>query len=252
MYNEDYETFTKLQDIPKCDHLSQGRKLLRRLESSTSRSSRRMLTVIMKGLSLPDQGKILEIGPGCCQFALEFCLRGFQYCGYDMVQQNLAVWHILKSQFGLEGDVSIQDICTVEAADKEGYYDGILAMATFEHIHDQSRALHNCYKLLRVGGRIVIIDDNLLDPRTLLKMTFVRKDGGIDWLFTKGKVYENYGSGWKGKCEDVKSIFWWGKNLRDHGFSIVSLTTAGALRRWVRLTGLWSFAGNIIAVGEKD
>ena len=77
-------------------------------------------------------------------------------------------------------------------------------------------------------------------------MTFVRKDGGIKWLFNKGKVYDNYGLGWKGKCKDVKSIYWWKRNLKNHGFNIVSCTTNGAVRKkWIRFSGLWPLLGTI-------
>ena len=140
---QDLETFSELPEVPKCIDIGQGRKLLRILKERDSLISRARLTFILKALFLPDNGKVLEIGPGCCDYALEFCLRGFRYQGYDMVEENLRVWRILKSQFMLKGDIIIQDICTIETKGKEGYYDGIFSKSTFEHIHNVSRALDN-------------------------------------------------------------------------------------------------------------
>lgn len=201
----------------------------------------------------PSWRNILEIGPGCCNFALELCQRGYNFYGYDMVEQDIEVWRIIKSKYALEGNVILQDICTVDIQDNESYFDGIFAINTFEHIHDEVQALKNCYKLLKPGRRIAIIDGNILDPRETFRMIFKRRDGGIWWLFNKSKVRENYGMGWKGKAEDVKSIFWWKKALIKNGLSVIYLSTTSALKySWTRKLGLWPFLGSVIAVGEKD
>lgn len=211
-----------------------------------------MLTYILNHLSLPEGGRILEIGPGCCGLALEFCFRGYEYYGYDMVEENLAVWQILRSQYLLDGKVLLQDICTIDTAKNESNFDGIISISTFEHIHNQPKALQNCYKLLKPDGRIIIIDGNIFDPRLLFNMIFRRKDGGLKWLFNKSKIYRNYGMGWKGKCEDVKSIYWWKKQLRIHGFTNVSITTTGAFHRRVKKLGIWPFVGSIVVAGQKN
>ncbi|MDZ7859573.1 MAG: hypothetical protein U5O15_02695 [Candidatus Krumholzibacteriota bacterium] len=106
--------------------------------------------------------------------------------------------------------------------------------------------------MLKPGGRIVIIDGNIFDLRGTFNMIFKRKDGGIRWLFNKNKVYDSYGMGWKGKCEDVKSIFWWKRTLRKHGFSVVKISTTSSFHDWFRKIGLWPFFGSVIAVGEKN
>ena len=251
LLKDELESFTNLHELPNCDHLSQGRKLLNQIQNRSSIQSRRHLSFILNGLSLPAGGSVLEVGPGCGNYALEFCFRGFNFYGFDMVDQNITLWHILKSQYGLEGDVSFQDICTVDTKDYESFFDGILSISTVEHIHDQSQALKNCYRLLKPGGRILIIDGNMLDPRLIFQMLFKRTDGGIRWLFNKSKVYDDYGIGWKGKCEDVKSVFWWMSFLLKNGFSIAYLSTTTTYHGWVRKLGLWPFLGGVIAVGEK-
>lgn len=245
------ESFTDLVEPPGCDHLVQGRKLLHQIESRSSIQSRRKLTFILKGLSLPSGGNVLEVGPGCGNYALEFCLRGFHYVGFDMVDQNVDLWRILKSQYGLQGEMRVQDICAVDSDSYESYFDGIFSISTFEHIHDQPLALENCYRLLKPGGRVLVVDGNLFNPRLLYRMIFKRPDGGIQWLLNKSKVYDDYGIGWKGKCEDVKSIFWWKAFLRKNHFSVVHVSTTAIYYNWVRNLGIWPFLGGVIAVGEK-
>ncbi|MEJ2720674.1 MAG: methyltransferase domain-containing protein, partial [bacterium] len=148
----------------------------------------------------------------------------------------------------LEGDVALQDICTVET---DAQFDGIFSISTFEHVHDQELGLKNCFDLLKPGGRLVIIDGNLLHPGLLWNMIFVRRDGGLNWLFSKRLVREDYGLGWKGKAEDVKSLFWWKRNIRKAGFSGSCFTTVCYNRPWTRRTGLWPFFGGIVVFAEK-
>jgi SAM-dependent methyltransferase len=248
-FTEELESFKTLEeDLPDCSHIFQGKVLLERLSKADSYRSRLILTLALHGISLPEQGRILEIGPGCCQYAIELCLRGYEYVGYDVVQQNLDLWPILKTHYQLKGDIQLQDICTIET---EEQFDGIFSRSTFEHIHNQEQALQNCFSLLKPGGRLVIIDGNLLHPRLLWNMTFVRPDGGLKWLFTKGRVNENYGMGWKGKAEDVKTVYWWRRNIRRYGFFGSCFTTACFTRPWTKVIGLWPFLGSIVVYGQK-
>lgn len=249
---DELESFTDLPGLPDCSHISQGKVLLDHIKKRSSIVQRRRLSLVLDCLSLPEGGSLLEIGPGSCNLALEFCMRGFNFHGYDMVEENAEVWRIIQSQYGLEGNVKVQDICTVDTRNQECRFDGIFAISTFEHIHERSKALENCYKLLKPGGRILIIDGNILDPRLIFNMMFKREDGGILWLFNKGKVYQDYGLGWKGKCEDVKSVFWWKRQLKKSGFSVVGLSTTSAFRGWIRKLGVWPFLGSVIALGEKE
>lgn len=70
-----------------------------------------------------------------------------------MVKENLAVWQILKSQYTLDGEVLLQDICTVDTTIKESYFDAIVSISTFEHIHNQSKHyITDISYLNRVGG----------------------------------------------------------------------------------------------------
>lgn len=241
---------------PKCSHLSTGRGYLRHLQNINSPGSKRMLKLVLDGLSLPDGGHILEIGPGCGKYAVELSLRKYEYLGLDVVRENVELWQVLKSHYQVKGDVQLMDVCKVDNICEE--YDGILAVSTFEHIHDREKALQNCYNMLRPGGRLVIMDGNLLDPRLWFDMIISRpvrrKDpiSAVNWLLNRERVYGDYGMGWKGKDEAVKSVFWWRRNLSGHGFRIIEATTTGFYRKWLRRLNIWPMIGMVYIVATKE
>jgi len=214
-----------------------------------------MLTLVIRGLSLPEGGRVLEIGAACGKYAVELCLRGYEYLGFDMVPEAVDSWNIVSSFYGIRDEIRVQDICELREIAAE--WDGILAVSTFEHIHDRPRALRNCYELLRPGGRLVILDGNILDPRHLWRMLVVQpirfkgRSGGLKWLLNRTKVYASYGMGWKGKDEDVKSVYWWRRELPRYGFHIVEATTSGAYDRWIRRLGLWPLVGRVYLVAKR-
>jgi hypothetical protein len=77
------EYFTALPELPECGQISQGKVLLDQIKRRTYINQRRRLSIISDCLSLPAGGNLLEVGPGCCNFAMEFCMRGFNFYGYD-------------------------------------------------------------------------------------------------------------------------------------------------------------------------
>ncbi len=245
------ESFTQLPRKPEYDEIPGAKSFRKQIENRGSAGLRRELTIILNGLRVPPGANILEVGPGACNYGIELSMRGYNYHGYDMVARNIDMWKAIKKQYGLRGEVVLKDICEVEPGEKDEYFDGVFAVSTFEHIHDQMLALRNCHRLLKPGGRLVVFDGNMLDPRLLYKMTFQRKDGGIFWLFNKNRIYDDYGMGWKGKCEDVKSIYWWKRNLSKTGFKTEYLSTTSASRGWARKLGVWPFLGGVVAVAVK-
>lgn len=83
------ESFTTLEELPQCGNIQRGKELHVQIKRRSSLDSRRKLLFILNNLSLPAGGNVLEIGPGCCNLALEFFQRGFNYYGYDMVDKNI-------------------------------------------------------------------------------------------------------------------------------------------------------------------
>ncbi len=255
---ESMESFSlsKFNDPPPLvSNLAQGKAFLKHLSEIDSLRARRALTLIMQGLSLPDNGSVFEIGTGVGMIAIELNLRGYKYQGLELVQENVNLWNTIRLHYGLDGEVRLQDICEMESIDQQ--WDGVFSKWTFEHIHDRTKALRNCFRLLRPGGRLVILDGNSLDPRVLWKMVVVRpfkskgRSGGLKWLLNREKTYDNYGEGWKGKDEAVRSVYWWRHEITKYGFDLIEASTVGAYHPLTRNSPFWPFLGSVFIVAEK-
>ncbi|RMG45681.1 MAG: class I SAM-dependent methyltransferase [Acidobacteria bacterium] len=248
------ESYHVPDELPPLERFENAAKLVRHFKTAHYPTRRLWLTFLMRALDLSPGARVLEVGPGCGFLAYEMCRRGYDYTGYDMVPQNEEMWRVTSRFYGLDGKVVVADICEAEGPP---FFDAIFSLSTFEHIHDQPRAIRRCYELLRPGGRFVVFDGNILDPRMWWRQVVMRpirsggRQGGLKWVFGKGTVYEDYGLGWRGKEEDVKSIFWWRRQLRAAGFDVVTVLTSGYFRPALRALGLWPFAGTVLAVAEK-
>ena len=74
----------------------------------------------------------------------------------------------------------------------------------------------------------------------------------MNWLLNRERVYSDYGMGWKGKDEAVKSVFWWRRNLPGHGFRIIRATTTGIYHNWLRRLNIWPMIGMVYIVATKE
>lgn len=106
-------------------------------------------------------GNVLEVGSGIGNISREFLNAGYHltvsdirenYCGY--LEENLSHYTNLDDIIKL--DLVHPEFDTVYASHL-GKYDNLYALNVVEHIEDDVLALANCKKLLRPGGRIVIL-----------------------------------------------------------------------------------------------
>lgn len=107
------------------------------------------------------KGKILEIGSGIGNISA-FYLNEHRRIYLSDIRDNYCEY--LRQHFSdqptLEGvlnlDLTHPDFDTVYASHL-GSFDGVFALNVVEHIKDDDLAIANCYKLLRKGGRLVIL-----------------------------------------------------------------------------------------------
>lgn len=75
-----------------------------------------------------------------------------------------------------------------------------MSKSFFEHVTNINLAMNEQIRVLKRGGRLVIVQANFLNPFTLfdLLVKYPRRTkgehGGIKWLFTKSKVRKNVSS----------------------------------------------------------
>jgi len=106
-------------------------------------------------------GRILEIGSGIGNISACF-LNDNKNIHLTDIRQNYVSY--LKQQFkGNQNLIGIDYLDLVhpqfeeQYADMLGTYDGLFALNVVEHIQDDTLAIANCKKLLKSGGRLVIL-----------------------------------------------------------------------------------------------
>ncbi|MEO0470652.1 MAG: class I SAM-dependent methyltransferase, partial [Bacteroidota bacterium] len=106
-------------------------------------------------------GNILEIGSGIGNISKYFLEKGWQmslsdirenYCGH--LQKHFSHYDSLQDIVQLD---LVHPEFDSEYADQLGKYDNLYALNVIEHIEDDVLALANCKKLLKPGGRMVIL-----------------------------------------------------------------------------------------------
>ena len=103
-------------------------------------------------------GKILEIGSGIGNISQFFVASGADITLSD-IRPNYC--EVLKKKFP-----SVKDIIQLDLTHPDfdnhyssylGKFDSLFALNVIEHIYDHEQALRNCHKLLKPGGRVVIL-----------------------------------------------------------------------------------------------
>lgn len=106
-------------------------------------------------------GEILEIGSGIGNIT-EYFVRGeFQISASDMRKEYC---DFLERKF--EGRNNFQSVYQIDIVDEDfdrkhknlfGKFDAVFALNIIEHVENDDLALKNCLKLLRKGGKLVIL-----------------------------------------------------------------------------------------------
>ncbi|GAB4402298.1 MAG: hypothetical protein OHK0039_00090 [Bacteroidia bacterium] len=106
-------------------------------------------------------GTVLEVGSGIGNISALFLEAGYDLTLSD-IRENYCGF--LETQFA--GHASLRDIVQLDLVHPDfeqvyapylGQYDNLYALNVVEHIEDDALALANCKKLLRPGGRIIIL-----------------------------------------------------------------------------------------------
>lgn len=106
-------------------------------------------------------GEVLEIGCGIGNLSQFFLRDGFSLLATDI---NEAYCHRLQAILGKKPSllgVAVMDLTDSDFDQKFQHYfnrfDTVVALNVVEHIRNDREALSNCHKLLKKGGRLVIL-----------------------------------------------------------------------------------------------
>jgi ubiquinone/menaquinone biosynthesis C-methylase UbiE len=175
-----------------------------------------LVRTIKSELRLAAGAKLLEVGAGLGILAFEMANQGVDVWDLDIVSVNAD----LVSKVAVSTDIGVKvvegDSVHLPFADRS--FDAVFSMSVFEHIYDQRAALDEQIRILKPCGRLMIVDGNFLNPKLLYFLLLKRKAkrNGLRWLLTKGRAYTDYGIGWHGKNEDIKTVYWWRREVRKH------------------------------------
>ena len=143
---------------------------------------------------------------------------------------------------------------------RDGIFDVVYSNEFTSHVSNIDDALMEQMRILRRGGLIVIMDANILNPKTFFYLFVVRyvrsrssgtRFGGMKWLLRRDRpLFEEAAQDkrWEGwRDENIHSHYWWRKKLRPYSscadfrvttfWSYFPFSCFGAIANKVLVTG---------------
>lgn len=176
---------------------------------------------------LQDGRVILELGCGDGEF-LELMRETFdELWGVELVISRAHLCHSLLSESGHQRyGVVIANIDDGHLPWPDDYFDAIVSLSVLEHVFDVFHFIEECYRVLRLGGQLVLQVPNIAYIKYRLSIMLGR--------FPSTSTLREFWSdtGWDdGHLHyfDVSSLRWL---LCTRGFSIESCSGSGAFAKW--------------------
>jgi ubiquinone/menaquinone biosynthesis C-methylase UbiE len=106
---------------------------------------------------LPQNGRVLEVAPGPGYFAIELAkLGGYQITGLDISRTFVDIAR--KNAFEAGVKIDFRQGNASQMPFEEATFDFLLCRAAFKNFSDPVPALREMYRVLKPGGRALIID----------------------------------------------------------------------------------------------
>ncbi len=139
------------------------------------RAQRQLEGVLGRKLALPHNSRVLDAGSGSGVVARQMAARfGLRITGVDIMDFHVREARRLSARAALEDRTTFAwgDFHDLEYPDAS--FDGVYSMETLCHAYDPARALAEFHRLLRPGGRLVLLGpaavprDEMPDPQHAL------------------------------------------------------------------------------------
>ncbi|MFJ7911019.1 class I SAM-dependent methyltransferase [Kitasatospora sp. NPDC096204] len=129
------------------------------------RAQRQLQDVLGRKLALPAGARVLDAGCGAGVVARAMAVRfGLEVTGVDVLDFHLAEARRLSARARMDGRTAFRfgDFHRLPFGD--GEFDGAYSMETLVHSYDPSRALAELHRVLRPGGRLVLLGPMCTGP----------------------------------------------------------------------------------------
>jgi 2-polyprenyl-3-methyl-5-hydroxy-6-metoxy-1,4-benzoquinol methylase len=171
------------------------------------------------------EGRVLDIGSAWGYNVMALSKLGVSVVGMDLVVDQFEAGSRLARENGLEFLVVGADASSLPFG--SGRFDAVTMVETFEHIYgpDRGRALRECHRVLRPGGRVVLSTPNhgsLVErlKRVVVRMPWVRRRLPSMCYPAEGVERADYHPYRYHRPEPASQI---AELLRSHGFTVLKI-----------------------------
>jgi len=167
--------------------------------------------------------RVLDVGCGNC-WLLSLLPPEYARIGIDIFAHPTGVEDPFVDPFGRKSaQFTLGD--ARELPFRDATFDVVYSNEFVSHVSNIDDAITEQMRVLRRGGVIVIMDANILNPKTFLHCFVVRylqsvggrrRVGGMKWLLHRDRpiVEKPSDKRWEGyRDEDIHSHYWWRKRL---------------------------------------
>ena len=146
-----------------------------------SRHTRRQLDETMRVAGVSSADRVLEVGCGMGRFTLMLAERGVHVEGLDL---SPGLLNRLRAGGGARFDIPLYcaDALSPPAA-LSASFDVVLGFFVLHHLKDVRGAVSSMSRMLKPGGRLVLLDANGWNPLFYLQLLLMR---GMTWRGDKG------------------------------------------------------------------
>lgn len=121
---------------------------------------------------VPAEGPVLEIGPGPGYLLAALARRG-PACGLDLSSRMLRQAHRRLARAGLQAPLTQGEATRLPFAN--GSFQAVVLTFTFSAVPDGPWALQEMRRILRPGGRVVIVDAGIPENRNRMALFLARQ-----------------------------------------------------------------------------
>lgn len=134
--------------------------------------------------SLPEDGKVLDVGCGNGNISLYLGSQGYTVCGVDISEKAIATARAHNTFKNVKFDV----VSAEELVAEQNKYHAIICSEVLEHLNNPKQLLDTLYKLLTDDGVLIVTVPNGIGTRELLMtkpMQWMSRNNGILWKTTQ-------------------------------------------------------------------